>query len=64
MYNYKKYSDAEKLLLKDMVLSKDDDTTLRNKWKKGVIDVYVSLYCVYVPKTVKWTDKMLQLTQI
>ena len=33
MYNFRKYSDAEK-----MVLIKDDDITPRNKWKKGVID--------------------------
>ena len=38
MYNFRKYSDAEKLVLNDMVLIKDDDITPRNKWKKGVID--------------------------
>ena len=38
MYNFRKYSDVEKLLLNDMVLIKDDDITPRNKWKKGVID--------------------------
>ena len=38
MYNYRWYSDAENLLLNDMVLIKDDDITPPNKWKKGVID--------------------------
>ena len=38
MYNYRRHSDAEKLVLNDMVLIKDDDITPRNKWKKGVID--------------------------
>ena len=38
MYNYRRYSDAEKLVLNGMVLIKDDDITPRNKWKKGVID--------------------------
>ena len=38
MYNYRRYSDAKKLALNDMILIKDDDITLRNKWKKGVID--------------------------
>ena len=31
-------SDAEKLVLNDMSLAKDDDITPRNKWKKGAID--------------------------
>ena len=31
-------SDAEKLVLNDMALAKDDDITPRNKWKKGAID--------------------------
>ena len=35
MYNYRRYSDAEKLVLNDMELIKDDDITPRNKWKKG-----------------------------
>ena len=38
MYNYKRYSDAEKLVLNDIVPRKDDDITPPNKWKKGVID--------------------------
>ena len=38
MYNYRRYSAAEKLVLNEMVLIKDDDITTRNKWKKGVID--------------------------
>ena len=38
MYNYRRYSDAEKLLLNDIILMKDDDITSQNKWKKGVID--------------------------
>ena len=38
MYNYRRYSDAEKLVLNDMLLIKDDDITPRNKWKKGLID--------------------------
>ena len=38
MYNYRRYSDAEKLVLNDMVFIKDDDSTSRNKWKKSVID--------------------------
>ena len=38
MYNFRKYSDAEKLVLNDMVLIKDDDITPRNKWKRGVIE--------------------------
>ena len=38
MYNYKRYSDGEKLVLNDTVLIKDDDIAPRNKWKKGVID--------------------------
>ena len=62
MYNYRRYSDAEKLVLNDMVLTKDDDITPRNKWKKGVIDELIKssdaqrlevLRCVYVPKPVK-----------
>ena len=31
-------SDAEKLVLNDMALAKDDDITPRNKWKKDAID--------------------------
>lgn len=38
MYNYWRYSDAEKLVLNDLVLIKDDDITPWNKWKKDVID--------------------------
>ena len=38
MYNFRKYSDAEILVLNDMVLIKDDDIIPRNKWKEGVID--------------------------
>ena len=38
MHNYKKYSDAERLVINDMVLIKDDDMTPRNRWRKGVID--------------------------
>ena len=38
MYSLRKYSDAEKLVLNDIVLTKDDVSTPRNKWKKGVID--------------------------
>ena len=38
MYNYRRYSDVEKLVLNDMVLIKNDAITPRNKWKKGVID--------------------------
>ena len=38
IYNYRRYSDAEKLVLNDMVVIKDNDITLQNKWKKGVID--------------------------
>ena len=38
IYNYRRYSDAEKLVLNNMVVIKDNDITLRNKWKKGVID--------------------------
>ena len=38
MYNYWRYSGAEKLVLNDMVLVKDDDITPRKKWKKDVID--------------------------
>ena len=62
MYNYRRHSDAEKLVLNDMVLTKDDDITPRNKWKKGVIDELIKssdaqrlevLRCVYVPKPVK-----------
>ena len=35
MYNYRRYSDAEKLVLSDIVLIKDDNTTPQNKWKKA-----------------------------
>ena len=38
MYNYRRYSDAERLVLNKKVLIKDDDITFRNKWKKSVID--------------------------
>ena len=38
MYSLRKYIDAEKLVLNDMVLIKNDVITPRNKWKKGVID--------------------------
>ena len=31
MYNYRRYSDARKLVLNDIALIKDDDITLRNK---------------------------------
>ena len=37
MYNYRRYSDAEKLVLNEMVHIKDDDITPRNKCNKGVI---------------------------
>ena len=37
MYNYRRYSDVEKLVLNNIVLIKDDDITPRNKWK-NVID--------------------------
>ena len=37
-FNFRKYSDAEKLILNDMVHIKDDDITPRHKWKKDVID--------------------------
>ena len=37
MYNYRRYSDVEKLVLNNVVLIKDDDITPRNKWK-NVID--------------------------
>ena len=61
MYNYRRYSDAEKLVLNEMVHLKDDDITPRNKCNKGVIGESVKgsdeklevLRCVYVPKTVK-----------
>ena len=33
MYNYRRYSDVEKLILNNIVLIKDDDITPRNKWK-------------------------------
>lgn len=38
MHNCRRYCDAEKLVLNDMALAKDDDITPRNKWKKGAID--------------------------
>ena len=38
MYNYRRYSDAAKLVLSDMVLIEDDDIKPRNKCTKGVID--------------------------
>ena len=39
MYNCRKYSDAEKLVLNDMVFIKDNDVTHHwIKWKKVVID--------------------------
>ena len=38
MYNFRKYSNAEKLVLNDMVRIKDDDITPRSKWEKGVVD--------------------------
>ena len=37
MYNYRRCSDAERLVLNKKVLIKDDDITFRNKWKKSVI---------------------------
>ena len=33
MYNCRRYSDVEKVVLNNMVLIKDDDITPRNKWK-------------------------------
>ena len=36
LYNYRGYSDDEKLVLNHMVLTKDDDITPRNKWKRKV----------------------------
>ena len=38
VYNYRRYIDAEKLVLNDMVLIKNDAITPWNKWKKNVID--------------------------
>ena len=34
LYNYRGYCDDEKLVLNHMVVTKDDDITPRNKWKK------------------------------
>ena len=38
MYNYRRYCEAEKMVLNEMVLIKDDDITPRNKWRKVLID--------------------------
>ena len=38
MYNCRSYSDAEKFVLNDIVLIKDDDITPWNTWKRCVID--------------------------
>ena len=43
MYNYRSYSDAEKLVVIDMVLIKDDDITPQNQWKKGEIDELIKV---------------------
>ena len=59
VYNYRRYSDAEKLVLNDIVLIKDDDISPWNKRKKGVIDKLSKgsdgkvRGCVHAPKTVK-----------
>ena len=42
MYNYRRYSDVEKLVLNNIVLIKDDDITPRNKWK-NVIDELIKV---------------------